>query len=92
MEIEQLEPPLPEDRIGELFALWEAAFDTSYEGFGGIMRGQEIEDNRDFVYLVRRDGEIAGTWAARRFSWGPAIWKPCASTTVWVGANWPAPM
>ncbi len=61
MEIEQLEPPLPEDRIGELFALWEAAFDTSYEGFGGIMRGQEIEDNRDFVYLVRRDGEIAGT-------------------------------
>ena len=61
MEIEQLEPPLPEELIGELFRLWEETFGTSYEGFWGIMRGEEAEDNRDFVYFVRRNGKIAGT-------------------------------
>ena len=61
MDIENLEPPLPEALIAEIIALWEAVFDTTFQGFRSILRGEENADNHDFVYLVHCAGELAGT-------------------------------
>ena len=51
MDIEKLEPPLSEALIAEIIALWEAVFDTTFQGFRSILRGEENADNHNWRLL-----------------------------------------
>ena len=61
MNFMKIDAPLLEGLIPEMTAFWAEIFDTSYEGFKGILAGDETEDNEDIVYLLREKEDLAGT-------------------------------
>ena len=61
MDFTRISVPLPEELISELTAFWEEIFENSYEDFKPIFAGDETEDNKDILYLMRQGEELAGT-------------------------------
>ena len=61
MDFTRINAPLPEELIPELTAFWEEIFENSYEDFKPIFAGDEIEDNKDILYLMREGEDLAGT-------------------------------
>jgi GNAT superfamily N-acetyltransferase len=61
MTIETGRPPLEAGTIDELLALWQAVFALSFEESRGVLGGEERGFNRDWLYMRRADGALAGT-------------------------------
>ena len=55
------EAPLPVALLDELCLFWERTFSTSYSEFRPALGGAEAEHNRDVVWVMREDGDLAGT-------------------------------
>ena len=55
------EAPLAAELLGELCLFWERTFSTSYDEFRPALGGTETEHNRDVVWVMREDGDLAGT-------------------------------
>ncbi len=60
MEITTHIPPLSESLVDELSDFWFTAFGEPYDDQAGI-RGEELEYNKDFFYVTRRNGKVVGT-------------------------------
>jgi GNAT superfamily N-acetyltransferase len=55
------EAPLPAPLLDELCAFWEQTFRTPYDAFRRVLLGAESGFNRDVVWVMREQGELAGT-------------------------------
>ena len=55
------EAPLPAALLDELCLFWERIFATSYDEFRPALGGAEAEHNRDVVWVMREEAELAGT-------------------------------
>lgn len=61
MQITELIPPLEPAVAEELIVFWERIFGISFAQLRGVLAGEESEYNRDFIYVVRESGRLAGT-------------------------------
>jgi GNAT superfamily N-acetyltransferase len=59
--IERREVPLPEDLTDELIAFWEDIFGGSCALLRPVLLGDECEQNRDVVTIIREGRNLAGT-------------------------------
>ena len=57
----KLEIPIPDDLKVELVELWDRALGPITDISNRGLFGQEIEENRNTLYLERRGGKVAGT-------------------------------
>lgn len=61
MELEKHDVPLPQQLADELVGFWEAAFGTAYNSFLPVLRGDEIAENADTIYVYRHAGSVIAT-------------------------------
>ena len=61
MYITELTVPLEPSLAEELIDFWEETFGISFAQQRGILAGEEIKHNRDLIYIVRKEGRLAGT-------------------------------
>jgi GNAT superfamily N-acetyltransferase len=59
--LERHEVPLPEDFSQELLSIWQTIFQVDLPGLIDTLMGGDIQNNRDIVYLARKDGKVAST-------------------------------
>ena len=59
----RLEVPLEAEVVDELFRLWTETLGEPHDLPPEVFLGQEVEYNRNTVYLVRRSQQVAGTCA-----------------------------
>ena len=60
-QIEPFEMPLPPDLREPAVRLWERTFETSYAPFESVLAGAENDQNRNLVFVVRRDQAVLAT-------------------------------
>ena len=88
MDFTRMNVPLPEGLIPELTAFWEEIFETAYEDFKPIFAGDETEDNKDILYLMRQGEDLAGTSQSHRWQSRTAVgWTRRGCNTVRVSAS-----
>ncbi len=61
MHIVELIAPLEPSVAEELIGFWEGIFGISFAEQRGILAGDELDYNRDYIYIVREAGRLIGT-------------------------------
>lgn len=55
------EMPLESELIDGLLSFWETTFECSFASLRSVLEGEEIENNRDLLFIVLAGERIAGT-------------------------------